>query len=77
MALRSDGESSWSRSTPPESEGRFGDRLGGDDMDDDNPELDTGLNESDTAAAVSDGPSHQYAERIIDMAAELHDIQFR
>ena len=46
-------------------------------MDDDNPELDTGLNESDTAAAVSDGPSHQYAERIIDMAAELHDIQFR
>ena len=64
-----------SRSTTPESEGRFGDGLGGDDTDDGNPEPDT--NESDAPAAVSDGSSHQYAERIIDMAAELDDIQFR
>ncbi|KAM5539859.1 hypothetical protein V8D89_006362 [Ganoderma adspersum] len=72
MALRSDGESSWSRSTTPESEGRFGD--GGEDTDNDNPKPNT--NESDAPAVVSDGPSHQYAERITDMAAELNEIQF-
>ncbi|KAM5535281.1 hypothetical protein V8D89_011087 [Ganoderma adspersum] len=73
MALRSDRESRWSRSTTPESERRFGEE--GEDTDNDNPEPDT--NESDAPPAVSDGPSHQYTERITDMAAELDEIQFR
>ncbi|KAI1786813.1 hypothetical protein LXA43DRAFT_751802 [Ganoderma leucocontextum] len=72
MALRSDGESSRSRSATPESQGTFGDAE--DDTDDDLREPDA--NESDASTAAATGRSHRYAERISDMAAGLDDIQF-
>ncbi|PIL31170.1 hypothetical protein GSI_05867 [Ganoderma sinense ZZ0214-1] len=70
MALRSDGEPSGSRSTTPESEGRF------DDGDDDVDNLEPDTNESDAPAAANNRPTYQYAERITDMAAELDEILF-